>query len=227
MGKTGVHASNFIDMTGWKMWEHGVPDSRVIVISQEPKTKSKKIFWKCKCSCGSDKIFVVDGVCLRSGNTLSCGCIKKERHPKTHGGSHSKLYYVWQAMIKRCENQNSKDYSRYGGRGISVCYEWHSYEAFEQWAKANGYQQGLELDRENNDGDYCPENCRWATHQEQCCNRSSNVWIEYNGKKWTAAECAQTTGVPYVAVLARVKNGWTAEEIFSVPYKMKRKVMKV
>ena len=226
MGKVGVHSSNFIDMTGWKMCEHGVPDSKIIVIQQMPKTKPKKVFWLCRCDCGNPNTFIVDGTSLRCGNTLSCGCIKKERCPKKHGESHTKLYYVWQTMRKRCENPNSGQYKRYGARGITVCNEWHNYEAFRDWAISHGYKSGLEIERIDNDGNYCPENCRWATHQEQCCNRSSNIWVEYNGNRLSVIECANTTGLSYETILSRVKNGWTSEEIFSVPYRMKREVYK-
>lgn len=221
--KKGCHPSNFIDMTGWKMWEHGVADSRIIVICEAAKTNSKKVRWKCMCACGNPRVFVVDGTGLRFGNTLSCGCIKKERCHKTHGESKSKLYDVWCAMIKRCNNPHYHDYRRYGGRGINIASEWRTYEPFRDWAIANGYKEGLELDRIDNDGNYCRDNCRWVTHQEQCRNRSSNVWIQYMGRKWSVAECSKRTGIAEDTIRARVKNGWTPEEIFSVPCKTRRK----
>lgn len=225
MGKIGVHSSNFIDMTGWKMYEHGVPDSKIEVIKQAPKdpSKPKKVFWICKCSCGNPKEFIVDGTGLRSGNTLSCGCVKLERHPYTHKETGSKLYQVWAAMRKRCRNPHDKNYDRYGGRGIKVCDEWnHDYVAFRDWAYANGYEQGLEIDRINNDGNYEPSNCKWSTHKEQCNNRNSNVWIEYNGERKQVSEWCETLDIPYTAMCARVLNGWTAEEILNTPYKTRR-----
>ena len=226
MGKIGVHSSNFIDMTGWKMWEHGVPDSKIIVIEQVPRTQPKKIYWKCKCACGNPNEFIVQSTCLRSGNTLSCGCVKRDRHPSTHGDSNSKLYYVWSTMRKRCNNPNDHNYNRYGGRGITVCNEWNNYQSFRDWAMSHGYKEGLEIERNDNNGNYCPENCRWATHQEQCCNRSSNVRIEYQGSIFSAQEFSQLTGLTYETILARVRNGWSSEEIFNTPYRIKRKAVK-
>lgn len=223
MGKIGQHSSNFIDMTGWKMWEHGISDSRLIIIKQAPIKKRKKAYWICKCSCGNPSYFIVEGTCIRSGNTLSCGCVKKDRHPQSHGQSKGKLYAVWVAMKKRCENANSHDYVRYGGRGICVCDEWKTYEPFYNWAMNNGYLEGLELDRVDNDGNYCPENCRWTTHREQCRNRSTNIWIEYNGKKLSPREWSKITGIPDATIRARLQCGWTSEEAILVPYKMKRK----
>lgn len=225
MGKIGVHSSNFIDMTGWKMCEHGVPDSKVEVIKQAPKdtNKPKKVFWVCKCSCGNPKEFIVDGSCIRSGNTLSCGCVKLERHPHTHKETGSKLYQVWAAMRKRCRNPNDKNYDRYGGRGIKVCDEWdNDYVTFRDWAYANGYEQGLEIDRIDNDGNYEPSNCKWSTRREQCNNRSSNVWIEYNGERKQVYEWCDILNIPYTAMCARVLNGWTTEEILNTPYKTRR-----
>lgn len=82
------------------------------------------------------------------------------------------IYKAWQSIRQRCDNPNDKSYSNYGGRGISVCEEWEgSPDAFIEWALANGFQPGLSIDRINVNGDYCPENCRWATATKQARNR--------------------------------------------------------
>lgn len=208
------------------MWEHGVPDSRVIVIEEASKnlSKPKLAYWRCKCLCGNKDEFVVDGKMLRSGNTLSCGCVRKEHHPQKHGGCHTKLYMVWMAMRKRCYNPNDVDYPRYGGRGILVCKEWNDdYSSFNCWAHSNGYTDGLEIDRIDNDGNYEPSNCRWITHKEQYNNRSTNIWIEYNGERKRLLDLCDMSGLDHRVVYSRYRNGWSAEEIIGTPYKTKRK----
>ncbi len=138
------------------------------VISEAP-SKNNRIIWKCKCSCG--KIKTIFGTNLNSGSTISCGCVNIKNHT-VHGMRKHPLYNVWRHMIQRCYNPETEYYKNYGKRGISVCEEWKdSPVEFIKWAENNGYKKDLQIDRENNDGNYKPSNCRFVTSSINNCNR--------------------------------------------------------
>lgn len=128
-------------------------------------------------------------------------------------GDNHRLYHIWYDVHRRCEDVRRSDYERYGGRGISVCPEWSSYRPFREWALANGYKPGLSLDRRDNDGNYSPDNCRWATAKQQNNNKRSNHIIELNGQRHTMAEWAEITGIKYTTIRKRAREGWPAERI--------------
>lgn len=162
------------------------------------------VAWLCKCDCGNEK--VVSGGSLRSGNAKSCGCLSFEKIYK-HGGSYDKLYSVWNGIKQRCNNEKSNAYKNYGGRGISVCDEWeNSYVAFRDWAISNGYVEGLEIDRIDNNGNYCPENCRVITHKEQQSNKRTNRWLTYNGETKTLSQWADCLGIKSNSLIYRIRN---------------------
>ena len=123
-------------------------------------------------------------------------------------------------MVQRCYNPNNKGYRNYGGRGIAICEEWrYDSKAFVAWALANGYEQGLSIDRIDNDGDYCPENCRWATRKTQQNNMRSNVLYTINGETHTCSEWAEIFGVDRNIFHHRAKYGWDLERILNEPRK--------
>ena len=123
---------------------------------------------ECLCDCG--KITTVIRGSLVSGGTKSCGCLNLESIT-THGLSQTYPGKNWYSMIDRCYNPKNTRHKQYGGRGITVCDEWHDIVAFVRWANENGCKRGLEIDRRNNDGNYEPGNCRYVTKKENNRNR--------------------------------------------------------
>ena len=185
-----------------------------LVVLERSGTQCGSAMWLCKCDCGN--MVVSNGHNLRRGVTKSCGCNKSEATRKivtTHGQSKTRLYRTWTGMKQRCSNPNRKAYKDYGGRGIVVCEEWNnSFEAFYDWAINSGYSDNLTIDRIDNDGSYCPENCRWVSRTEQANNKSTNNYITVNGETHTKAEWTKITGVSRATIDGRLKRGWTIEE---------------
>lgn len=149
---------------------------------------------RCLCDCGRVTVIRKSRLFERAGKQMACGCLRG-RHTK-HADSNSKLYRVWDSMVRRCHNPNHRAFPSYGGRGVTVCQEWRDYRGFMTWAQDSGYQEGLTIDRIDNDGSYEPSNCRWATRKEQQNNRRCCVYIEHDGRRLTVTQWSELLGIP-------------------------------
>lgn len=178
---------------------------------------SKKTdYYLCKCDCGNDK--VVSKSHLVFGDIKSCGCLQRKAASnllKTHGLSKTRLHRIWIAMRTRCNNKNFLYYKNYGGRGVKVCKEWNkSFITFYNWAMANGYRDGLTIDRINNEGNYEPKNCRFITKKEQDRNKRTNCIIVYKGEKHCIKEWSEILNISYNKLRTRIARGWPIGKSF-------------
>ena len=191
---------------------------RLTVIEEAGRDKFSRTLWKCECECGNEKI-VPYGRLVR-GDTRSCGCLAHDttvqrnlRHGDSFRGKVERLYSIYNNIKTRCYNETDSHYERWGGRGIKMCDEWReSYDAFKEWALANGYEDNLTIERIDNDGDYCPENCKWITHKQQARNKRNNHFLTYNGERKCLGEWCEIYNIPRSTLWNRVDRGWTPEE---------------
>jgi hypothetical protein len=167
-----------------------------------------------ECECGA--VQVVAQHKLRQKKSRSCGCWRTEllvARFRIHGESQTVLYRMWHGMMSRCYKKGHESWRNYGGRGITVCREWHDFLIFKEWATEAGYRPGLSIERMENDGNYEPGNCKWETHVRQCRNTRKTVYLEAFGERkslpdWAEdARCVVCSGT----LRSRIKLGWEAE----------------
>ena len=171
-------------------------------------------YYLCRCDCGNECI--INKIYLKTKETKSCGCLKKENMKKTsqktikHNKTHTRLYNIWRNIKQRCFYKINSNYKNYGGRGIEVCDEWldkeNGFINFYNWAMDNGYKDDLTIDRIDVNGNYEPNNCRWANLKTQAKNRRNNHIIEYNGEKHCISEWAEILKINYNTLLSRVRR---------------------
>lgn len=191
-----------IDLTGQRV-------GKLTVVRFVESRKGKRM-WLCRCDCGGETMATY--VQLKYGEKKSCGCIGNGR--VSHGKSDTPTYKIWHSMVERCRNPNDQSYKGYGGRGITVCDRWKSFQNFLD--DMGEKPPGLSLDRIDNNGDYSPENCRWATALTQASNRRTNVVLSYNGISQSIAAWARDTGLTKSCILHRLKSGWTIEQTLTI-----------
>jgi hypothetical protein len=178
-------------------------------------TKNRKTYVFASCDCGVEKYVRKDSIL--NGHTSSCGCSAMQtRFKKKHGMFGTKLYQIWANMKDRCLNPDCRYFKHYGGRGISVCERWLTFENFF-FDLFLDHQEGLSLDRIDNNKGYCPENCRWATAKMQTRNRRSNRKIQVGNEKLCINEIAERIGMNVSTFYARISKGWGVDRAVNEP----------
>lgn len=200
------------DLTGQRF-------GRLLVVSfSHIESKSRYAIWNCLCDCGRQHQTAT--AYLSHGNVRSCGCLGEERRMAAvtkHGFSRHPLYAIYRTMMHRCYNPKAGAYRHYGGRGIAVCQRWR--ESFLSFVEDMGPKPSPDhsIDRINNDGDYCPENCRWATHEQQFSNRRGSRYLSHNGQTLTMAQWSKILGISSGTIHQRLDSGWTIEQALTTP----------
>ncbi len=207
--------SKLIDITGNRY-------NNLTVIERVANNIRGQSRWKCLCDCGNYTEVTSNN--LKSGAVKSCGCL---RHiPKyKHNLSHTKLYRVWAGMKRRCYYRNDKSYKNYGGRGIHICDEWvNDFVNFYNWAIQNGYEEGLTIERINNDENYSPNNCTWIPKSEQVNNRRNCILYTYNNKTQNLKQWCDELNLDYGLMHDRIRSkGWSFERAISTPCNIKKR----
>lgn len=173
--------------------------------------------WLCRCDCGA--VTIANPHQLLSGKKRSCGCRKRELLRKAslkHGGFGTPEYAIWNNMRDRCQNPNSSNFADWGGRGITVCERWQSFENFYADMGARPSPRHS-IDRIDNDGPYTSENCRWATQSQQSRNTRRTALITFNERTQARDDWAEETGLPGPTIQRRLDRGWSVEKALTTP----------
>lgn len=192
---------------------------RLTVIAMSHKDKHRRWHVLVKCDCGTEKTVVFSG--LSSGGLSSCGCFAREQasinaihRSKTHGMTGTPTYASWASMIRRCAHPEDNAYGTYDG--VTVCPQWRDFENF--LADMGVRPNGMSLDRfPDREGDYCPENCRWATPREQALNRKTTRVLEWEGVTYSLKDLAKHVGLERLTLHARLRSGWPLDKALTTP----------
>lgn len=191
--------------------------NRLTAMERLGSNRNGMSIWRFRCDCGY--LIEVSASSVRTENTKSCGCIRSEGGTKNrkHGMSSSKIYHAWHKMLMRCINPTVKAYPYYGGRGVTICERWHKFENFyADMGPRPSPKHSIE--RIDNDGNYCPENCKWVTMAEQNSNKRNNIVVEFWGEKMCLAEAARRAGIRYTTLKRRiVELKWSLERALTEP----------
>ena len=206
-----ARGNRFIDLQGKTF-------GRLMVIEEAGRSNKGDVLWKCLCDCGTE--IIVRGEHLRNGSTHSCGCFYRETrktinyiHGQRRKEATTKEYQAWTNAKTRCYNSKSEKYLSYGGRGIRMCDEWkNSFEVF--YRDMGACPKDMTLERKDVNGDYCLENCVWASQAIQDRNRRTNVWHEHDGEKMIQADWARKLRVHHSFIINRLNDGLSFETIY-------------
>ena len=212
----------------------------------QPSNGKHHDMWLCECDCELRTIKAVQGKHLKNGKSTKCiYCsrlenskrlvernksilpehLKKPTSPEELAlkNTRCRIYTIWNNIKRRCNDENSEKYPRYGGRGIKICNEWYVFDAFYEWALNNGYKDNLSIDRMDNDGNYEPNNCRWVDDIVQANNKSTNHLIEYNGETHTLQEWSRIVGIDRRTIWKRIiQYGWSVSDALEKPIKKQK-----
>lgn len=204
---------HMIDIIGMKF-------NRWLVLSRAENDPAGKAQFLCRCDCGAEK--VLHGILLRRGVSKSCGCLKLEmlsKRQKTHGhtsgGKTSPTFHSWAGMMARCSNPNNAYFKYYGALGITVCDRWHTFSNFLD--DMGEKPPRMSIDRIDYTGNYEPNNCRWATAQEQARNKSNNAMLTANGETRCMQEWAELLGIKQSTLSYRIQRGWSHDAAINTP----------
>lgn len=201
----------------------GMKFGRLTVVEYAGKQEGQ-VMWRCRCDCGN--YLCTSTHQLRGRKTRSCGCLQRDiarRNALKHGLHEKRLYGVWKSMKSRCLNPRMTSYKNYGGRGITVCDEWRdNFQAFYNWAMANGYDPnaplgGCTIDRIDVNGNYCPENCRFVSMKVQSVNQRRTQKCTYNGEELSVCELAEKYKINVKTLVSRLDRGWSIEKAIETP----------
>jgi len=180
---------------------------RLLVVKREKNSINRHSKWLCKCDCGNEIIAFSSN--LLRGTTGSCGCLLRDI-VTTHNGSKTRLYLIWSLIKQRCKNYKNDRYKDYGGRGITYDKKWEKFEGFLEDMEV-GHNDKLTIDRIDNNGNYCKENCKWATQKEQQNNKRNNHLVTYNGKTQNIKQWSEELNIKYCTLETRIRRGWSIE----------------
>lgn len=202
---------------------------RWTVIQNTGKRVANGMVYRCRCICGNEK--EIAAKYLKQGGSKSCGCLRRENSralislcpakQPTHGLSGTRIYSVWNQMIQRCVNPKAHRFDRYGGRGISVCESWR---LFQNFIDDMGMPPlGMSIERKDNDGHYCKDNCVWADSYQQAQNKINNVNLTFDGETHCLSEWARRKGFGVKMLSRRILDGWSVERALCTPSRNRKR----
>ena len=205
-----MRVPKFQDLSGQKF-------NCLAVIEHAGRNHAGKHIYLCKCDCG--KTVILRGEDVKSGNTKSCGCLRRQMtidKNYKHGYAHTPMYNVWLGIKERCLNPNNSSYKNYGGRGITICDDWMDYKNFHR-DMAPTYKTGLTLERIDNEKGYCEDNCIWADRNVQGNNKRNNHFIRFKGEVGTISQMARKYDLHPSIVQGRLYKGWSVKKALLTP----------